>query len=64
MSAASRRRRQFAIGFRHRSRLPGKHTAGGRPIYPSTSGLSVAAAIARERAAAARAMAAKGKKKK
>lgn len=47
MSAASRRRRQHAIGFRHLARL-------GRPIYRRRMLLSVSDAIAAEKRRAAR----------
>ena len=47
MSAASRRRRQHAIGFRHLARI-------GRPIYRRRKYLSISEAIIKERAFAAR----------
>ena len=56
MSAASRRRRQHTIGFRHLARL-------GRPIYRRRKYLSVAEAIIKERAFAARHAKMKSKRK-
>lgn len=47
MSAASRRRRQHKMGFRHLARL-------GRPIYRRRAHLSISEAIMKERAFAAR----------
>ena len=47
MSAASRRRRQHAIGFRHLAGL-------GRPIYRRRKYLSISEAIMKERALAAK----------
>lgn len=49
MSAASRRRRQHAIGFRHLALICGKSVNGGRPIYRRRALTSVAEAIQRER---------------
>lgn len=48
MSAASRRRRQHAIGFRNIARI-GSHKNQGRPIYRRRALSSVAEAIRRER---------------
>ena len=56
MSAASRRRRQHKIGFRHLARL-------GRPIYRRRAHLSVAEAIMKERAFAVRQAKMKSKRK-
>lgn len=63
MNANGRRCRQFANGHRHLAKLCGGSYAGGRRIYKSTSGLSVAAAIERERAVARRQAAMKKKPK-
>jgi hypothetical protein len=49
MSAASRRRKQFANGFSHLARICGKSIKGGRPIYKRRNYGSVAEAIERER---------------
>lgn len=49
VSAASRRRRQHAIGFRHLAKICGKAVVGGRPIYKRKNLGSVAEAIQRER---------------
>jgi hypothetical protein len=57
MNANGRLCRRFKHGFKDVAKL-------GRPVYKATSSLSVAQAIARERAQAARMAAAKGKKKK
>lgn len=56
MNVLGRRQRQFKNGFKHLAKR-------GRPMYKSASGLSVAAAIERNRVKAAREQAAKGKKK-
>lgn len=63
MNANGRRCRQFRNGFRHLAIICGGAYSGGRPIYKSTSGLSVAAAIERERAIARRQMQIKRKAK-
>lgn len=63
MSAASRRRRQFAIGFRHLARICGKSVQGGRPIYARHSLVTVHEAIEREREFARRQAQIKRKKK-
>lgn len=62
MNAAGRRCKQFANGFRHLAVICGKSYKGGRPAYKRTSN-TVAEAIARERAAAAREQQRKAKKK-
>lgn len=64
MSAARRRRRQFAIGFRHLARICGKNVKGGRPIYAGRATRSVHEAIARERELARRLANIKKKPKK
>lgn len=64
MNANGRRCREFGNGNRGLARICGKSFAGGRRIYPATAVGNVHEAIARERAAAARIAAAKGKKKK
>lgn len=51
---ARRRRRQHAIGFRHLALICGKAVQGGRPLYRRRALLSVAEAIQRERAFAAK----------
>jgi len=56
MGAAKRRRRQFAINFRHIARL-------GRPIYRRRRLLSVSEAISRERARASAEAKRKAKKR-
>lgn len=61
-AAARRRRRWFAIGFRHLARICGGSVQGGRPLYRGASGTTVADAIERERAAARREMQRKVKK--
>jgi len=54
MGAASRRRRQMTTGYTHIARINGKHIRGGRPLYKRHHLGTVADAIARERAAAAK----------
>lgn len=62
MSAAKRRRRQAKMGYTHLAKICGKSVRGGRPIYKAKGQTSVAEAIARERAFAAREAARKAKK--
>jgi hypothetical protein len=64
MNASGRRCRQFKNGFRHLAKICGGSFAGGRRVYKSTSGGSVADAIARERAVARRMASIKAKSKK
>lgn len=64
MSAASRRRRQWANGFGHLAKICGGSVRGGRPIYRRRSFGSVAEAIERERQQARRQAQIKRKSKK
>lgn len=54
MNANGRRCREFKNGFAKFAKICGKSYAGGRPIFHAKTSLSVAAAIAAERAKAAK----------
>lgn len=62
MSAASRRRRQWANGFAGLALICGKSIKGGRPLYRRRAHGSIGESIAREREHARRAALIKRKK--
>lgn len=64
MSALGRRQRQWAHGHRHLAKICGKAVKGGRPIYRRRRLISVAEAIANERAKAAAEAARRARKAK